>query len=210
MSAWRTVADARHSTHSGHLSQTVLWRSGHFWWYLNSFWTSIRKNFLKNHFPAPPKPLSFLCSFLSCLKCLSVLYLHQHSSEFSVDPGHALQSSGSWLSQGNKLEPSSLKGTLILAVIFILQKAFGWSICIKISHPKYGTCSLEAVWKIHCSRRALQGARLGRSPLSPAALSAYWHFSCRFIFLLPCYKTITISLLQPARAHLRILPFLFT
>lgn len=145
-----------------------------------------------------------------CLKCLSVLYLYQHTRKFSVDPGHTLQSSGSWLSQGCKPEQPSLKGTLILAVIFILQKAFGWSICIKISHPKYGTCSLRAVWEIHCSWWALQGTRLGRSSLSLATLRGHWHFSSAFIVLLPCYKTITISLLQSASAHLQIFSFLFT
>lgn len=105
---------------------------------------SLRKFILRNFSQQQASSCAFRCHRLTklvgfieqrvlCPKCLSVLYLYEHTRKFSVDPGHTLQSSGSWLSQGCKPEQSSLKGTLILAVIFILQKAFGWSICIKIS-----------------------------------------------------------------------------
>lgn len=119
---------------------------------------SLRKFILRNFSQQPASSCVSRCHKLTklagfaqqtvlCLKYLSVLYVYKHTRKFSVDPGHIHQSSGSWLSQACKPEQSSLKGTLILAVIFKVQKAFGWSICIKISHPKYGTCKLGAVWE---------------------------------------------------------------
>lgn len=111
------------------------------------------------------------------LKHLSVPYPYQHTSRLSADPRHALQSPGSWLSQGCKPEQPSLKGTLILAVIFILQKAFEWSICIKISHPKHSTCSLRAACKIRCSDEHREEMCLGRFSLSlPVPLAFFLCF----------------------------------